>query len=254
MAFLSILSGGNYYLLASFAGMPHPLYLLPVPVSQTDQAGWISHRYQEVLRGTSLFFVEEVRTARRFISSLKLGISIDSLRFEVLNQDTGSDSLLAFSKMLGNEQAVLMSESGCPGVADPGAKLVSAAHGLGIQVIPFIGPSSLILALMASGLSGQHFCFHGYLPIEAKARSEKIKALERESAQRNQTQIFIETPYRNQVVWKAMLTDLRPETRLAFARDVTGSAEKIQQMSVAKWRQHADIEWDKLPTVFLFQA
>lgn len=235
--------------------MAAKLYLLPVPISENGSNDWIGLEYQALIRETRLYFVENVRTARRFVSSLKLGITIDLLQFEVLDKDSTSTEILHFGELLQSHgQAIVMSESGCPGVADPGSVLVAEAHRIGADILPIVGPSSILLALMGSGLTGQNFCFHGYLPIEGKERSLKIRQLETESSQRNQTQIFIETPYRNQNVWKALLSDLKPQTRLAFAKDLQGSHQKIVQKRVSDWKQGADIEWDKLPTIFLFQA
>lgn len=235
--------------------MPAKLFLLPVPISQNGSNDWIGADYHTLIKETTLYFVENVRTARRFISSLKLGIQIDSLRFEVLDKNTTETEIKNFGNLISTEnKAIVMSESGCPGVADPGSKLVGEAHRLGVEILPVVGPSSILLALMGSGLSGQNFCFHGYLPIESKERSQSIRQLETESQKRNQTQIFIETPYRNQNVWKALLSDLKPETRLAFARDLQGDDQKIVQKRVAAWRQTPDIEWNKSPTIFLFQA
>ncbi len=235
--------------------MAAKLYLLPVPISENGSNDWIGLEYQALIRETRLYFVENVRTARRFVSSLKLGITIDLLQFEVLDKDSTSTEILHFGELLQSHgQAIVMSESGCPGVADPGSVLVAEAHRIGADILPIVGPSSILLALMGSGLTGQNFCFHGYLPIVGKERSLKIRQLETESSQRNQTQIFIETPYRNQNVWKALLSDLKPQTRLAFAKDLQGSHQKIVQKRVSDWKQGADIEWDKLPTIFLFQA
>lgn len=242
------------YLVFSFAMMATTLHLCPLPISETGARGWIGPDYLEILKSTSLFFVEDIRTVRRFVSSLKAGISIDSIRFEVLNKDTTAQAIQAFGAMIENESAVVMSESGCPGIADPGSALVSEAHRRKIQVMPWVGPSSIFLALMGSGLSGQQFCFHGYLPVDADLRAQKIRQLEKESSQRHQTQIFIETPYRNQVLWNTLLKELKPDSKLAFARDISGSTEVIRQMPVSKWRQRAEIEWNKIPTVFLFLA
>lgn len=231
------------------------LNLLPIPISENQIGDWSGEQYRKVLKENQLYFVENIRTARRFISSLKAGISIDDLHFEVLNKETTASEIAEFGKLLeAKGSAVVLSESGCPGVADPGAQMVNEAHQLGIEVRPFVGPSSLLLALMASGLSGQQFCFHGYLPIDKTDRIKKIKQLEKESLTQNQTQIFIETPYRNSSLWESLLEVLGPETRLSFAQDLTGPSEQIRQMKVKKWRKMPVIQWDKHPTVFLFMA
>jgi 16S rRNA (cytidine1402-2'-O)-methyltransferase len=147
----------------------------------------------------------------------------------------------------------VLSESGCPGVADPGALAVAYAHQQGIRVVPLVGPSSLLLSLMASGLNGQHFAFHGYLPVDTAECRKALKALELESRQKNQTQVFIETPYRNNAVFSNLLKSLHDETRLCVAIDVTGKEESIQTMPVKLWKKVSK-SWPKLPAVFLFLA
>lgn len=231
------------------------LHLLPVPISDQSTQDWVGNTYRLLISETRLFFVENVRTARRWIASLKLGISIDNLEFIEVNKDTTPVQIQESVQALKRQgTAILMSESGCPGVADPGALLVAEIHRLGGLVIPWVGPSSILLALMASGFSGQQFAFHGYLPIEKKERSRKISQLEAESVRYAQTQIFIETPYRNAALWKALLEGLNGETHLCFAQDILGAHQKIQRKKVADWRKVLDFQWEKQPTVFLFQA
>lgn len=231
------------------------LHLLPVPISDLPNQDWVGIEYQQLLAETRLFFVENIRTARRWIASLKLGISIDNLEFIEVNKDTKQSQIQEFVQYLKKEgTAILMSESGCPGVADPGALLVAEVHRLGGFVYPRVGPSSILLALMSSGFSGQQFAFHGYLPIEKKERSKKISQLEAESARFGQTQIFIETPYRNAALWKALLEDLHGETHLCFAQDILGPHQNIQRKKVSDWRKMVDFQWEKYPAVFLFQA
>jgi 16S rRNA (cytidine1402-2'-O)-methyltransferase len=206
------------------------------------------------LKSISHFLAEDVRTARRYLSSLKIYDSIESIHFDVLNKDTKEAELQELMKPLltGNYMGVI-SESGCPGVADPGAMAVAYAHARNIQVIPLVGPSSILLALMASGLNGQKFAFHGYLPIDAKEAAKMIKELERESEQKNQTQLFIETPYRNNQVLGHLLNTLNPETMLSVARELTGTREVIQTKSVKDWKNQVPI-LQKEPVVFSFLA
>lgn len=206
------------------------------------------------LKSISHFLAEDVRTARRYLSSLKIYDSIESIHFDVLNKDTKEAELQELMKPLltGNYMGVI-SESGCPGVADPGAMAVAYAHARNIQVIPLVGPSSILLALMASGLNGQKFAFHGYLPIDAKEAAKMIKELERESEQKNQTQLFIETPYRNNQVLGHLLNSLNPETMLSVARELTGTREVIQTKSVKDWKNQVPI-LQKEPVVFSFLA
>lgn len=232
-----------------------PLFLLPVPVSDTKNHEWVGQQYIEVVKNSKLFFVENVRTARRWVASLKTGISIDQLQFEVVDKNTSSIEIKRLGKMMQDqENIVLMSEAGCPGIADPGAAMVEEAHQLGIPVVPLVGPSSIVLALMATGFSGQQFCFHGYLPIDKSQRIKKIKQLELESGQKTQAQIFIETPYRNAALWEAFLEALHPATDLAFAQDLLGPSQKIERKKVKDWKNGPERQWNKVPVVFLFQS
>jgi len=231
------------------------LFLLPLPISETENSDWIGASYKKILLETRLLFVENIRTARRFISSSKLGISIEDLQFEVLDKDTNVADIQKYIDLLiQNGNGLVMSESGCPGIADPGAKLVDACQKNGITVVPFVGPSSIILALMGAGLSGQCFAFNGYLPIDKKEREIQIKQLQKESFQKRQAQIFIETPYRNSSLWDTFLEVLNPETKLGFAIDILGNKQNIKQLKVLEWRRQPKIVWEKLPAVFLFQS
>ena len=231
------------------------VYLLPLPISETEKSDWIGMSYKVVLEDTKLFFVENVRTARRFIASLKLGIDIDQLRFELLDKTTTQSEIRDLIFLIKQTGSVgIMSESGCPGIADPGSVLIDNAHMEGFEIIPIVGPSSILLALMSSGLSGQCFSFNGYLPIQKKDRELQIRALEIESKKRNQAQIFIETPYRNAVLWESLLEILSKDTKLAYGFDLLGSSQKIMQRPVKEWRILPPIKWEKSPTIFLFQA
>jgi 16S rRNA (cytidine1402-2'-O)-methyltransferase len=200
------------------------------------------------------FLVEDLRNARRFLSSLKVFDSIEALHFQVLDKDTKREELASFfDPILQGSNIGIISEAGCPGVADPGALGVRFAHENNIHVVPLVGPSSLLLALMASGLNGQQFTFHGYLPIDPKDGSAAIRALEHESRQKNQTQIFIETPYRNNRLRQIFLANLRNDTLLSIAVDVTGKRENIKTWSVKEWKKEA-ADMPKLPAVFMFLA
>src|SRR5690606_9756832 len=197
---------------------------------------------------------EDVRTARRFLSSLKVYESVGPLSFERLDKDTAYDDLPAlFQPAFDGHPLGVLSESGCPGIADPGALAARFAHEHEIEVIPLVGPSSLLLALMASGLNGQHFAFHGYLPIHKAEVARVLPVLEKESRSRSQTQIFIETPYRNNGLCESLLKHLSPETRLCIAVDITGTGESIHTRTVADWRKSPPV-LPKLPAVFLFLA
>jgi 16S rRNA (cytidine1402-2'-O)-methyltransferase len=227
------------------------LFLIPNLIAEGTQQV-IPPSVLEALPSLQYFLAEDVRTARRFLSGLKIYERIESLQFEVLNKDTTQVGLVELMKpLLEGKNVGVISESGCPGVADPGALAVAYAHQHGIQVVPLVGPSSILLALMASGLNGQRFAFHGYLPIDAKEAVKTIKELEKESQQKKQTQLFIETPYRNNQVLDHLLNSLKNETQLSIALDVTGVHEFIQTKSVGQWKKNKPALL-KEPAVFSF--
>lgn len=232
------------------------LYLFPLPLSpEALQHEWMGGQMQILISEVRLIFAENERTARRFISSLKLGLNIPEYRIERLDKDTGAAEIKEYLLLLKDSgTALMMSEAGCPAVADPGAVLVDACHRANIPVHPLVGPSSILLALMASGLSGQAFAFHGYLPIDRKECANRIRQLELESAKGKCTQIIIETPYRNAAIWQSLLSTLNPETRLCYACDISGKSEEIRQKKVSEWNSVQPISWNKLPAVFLFLA
>jgi 16S rRNA (cytidine1402-2'-O)-methyltransferase len=230
------------------------LYLIPTVIADETQHAVIPAHVRNVLPSIQHFLAEDVRTARRYLSSLKIFESIETLHFQVLDKKTKETELKEFFKPVeeGYHLGVL-SESGCPGVADPGALAAKYAHEHDIRVVPLVGPSSLLLSLMASGLNGQRFSFHGYLPIDGKDRVQAIRELENESKQKNQTQLFIETPYRNQAVFNDLIKTLSPDTKLCVAYDITGNRELIQMKSVTEWRKQV-LTLDKIPCVFLLLA
>lgn len=204
----------------------------------------------DVLKDIKVFFVENIKTTRRFISSLKLGIEIDDLIFFEINQDSKFDEIFSIIYPL-NVNAGIISEAGCSGIADPGALIIEVAHQLHWKVEPLVGPSSILLALMASGFNGQSFAFHGYLPIKELEREKKIKFLEREAASKKQTQIFMETPYRNNQILSSLLKNLSPSTRLCIASDITSEQEFIKTKSIQSWRSGPLPDINKKPTIFL---
>ena len=230
------------------------LYLIPNTIADDTQNAVIGPHVRDKLPGITHFLAEDIRTARRFLSSLKIYDSIESLHFEILNKDTSPLELKDLFKPIYNGLHVgVLSESGCPGVADPGALAVKFAHENNIKVIPLVGPSSILLALMASGLNGQRFAFHGYLPIDAKESARTVRELEKESRQKSQTQIFIETPYRTNALFQLLLRTLSEETLLCIASNITGESEDIETYPVKRWKTFGK-EWPKAPTVFLFLA
>jgi 16S rRNA (cytidine1402-2'-O)-methyltransferase len=224
------------------------LYLIPNTIAD-GAIETIPPQVLSVLPTVKIFLAENIRTARRFLSSLKIYNSIEDLTFHVLDKDTVDVAPLMSS--ISKDNIGVISESGCPGVADPGALAVAYAHANNIRVVPLVGPSSLLMALMASGLGGQQFAFHGYLPIDSKLAVEQLRILEKESKKKSQTQIFIETPYRNNQIFELLLKTLQKTTFLTVAIDITGKQENIKTQTIAKW-QSIKTTWPKEPAVFLF--
>lgn len=227
------------------------LYLIPVPLSQGDPANVLPARNLEVVRHIRHFVVENVRSARRFLRLVSRDIVIDDLTFTELSEHTPAGEAGAMLAPLeAGEPIGVISEAGCPAVADPGADIVAEAQRRGLRVVPLVGPSSILMALMGSGFNGQSFAFQGYLPIEPRARANVFREMEKAVRNRRQTQIFIETPYRNNKLIEEMCRVLPPDMLLCVASDITGGRESILTMSIAKWRSRS---WDyaKTPTIFL---
>ncbi len=227
------------------------VFLIPTSIAENaiDQSLPVS--VKETVNKLSYFLVENVRTARRFLSSLRIERPISELHFEELNKRTTEAELSTFfAPVIKGSDVGIMSEAGCPGVADPGALAVNFAHNHHIQVIPLVGPSSFLLALMASGFNGQSFVFHGYLPIDKGERSKAIKQLERNAQEQQQTQIFMETPYRNNQLLEAILRSCRNNTKLCVAKGLTGPDEFIKTMLIQDWKKNKP-DLHKVPTVFL---
>lgn len=234
---------------------PGRLLLLPTSLGAEQGCSYLPETVLETARGLSHFVVENAKSARAELKRMGHPVSPRELSIEVLPEKPSTSDLERLAApMLGGHDLGLMSEAGCPAVADPGALLVRHAHQRGIVVQPLVGPSSLMLALMASGLNGQQFAFHGYLPAREPERSERIAALEKESSRLRQTEIFIEAPYRNQALFSALLARLRPETRLCLASDLTLPSESIHTREVAAWRRRPAPDLDRRPTVFLLLA
>jgi len=235
--------------------MSGTLYLIPCPLGDTLAEQVLPVHTIETARRIRHFVVEHPKTARQFLSALKPECPVQSLHFAELNEHTPPDALSALlGPLLAGEDVGIISEAGCPGVADPGADLVNLAHKSGIRVVPLVGPSSLLLALMGSGLNGQRFAFHGYLPVAEPERSQRIGQLEAESAKRQQTQLFIETPYRNEKLFQALLTKCRPDTELCIASNLTIADELIETRTIAQWRSRPAPALHKRPTLFLLLA
>ncbi len=230
------------------------IYLIPSVISPNTANQVLPAQVLEVVKNTKLFLAETIRESRRFISSLKLGIDISSLQFEKVDKDTQETETEKYlTAALHGKNIGVLSDAGCPGVADPGAQVVRIAHKLGLKVVPLIGPSSLLLALMASGMNGQSFAFNGYLPIDAKDAAQKIKQFEKIAKSQHQTQLFIETPYRSDRTFDLLLKNLNAHTLLCVAKDITGSKEYIKTMRISQWL-NKKIVLGKEPAVFLFFA
>ncbi len=236
--------------------MPGTLYLIPCPISETDPLLTVPARTLEVARSLDLFLVEAARTARATLRSMGHPKPIAELAIEEIGHDPAPERIDAWlAPVLEDRSAGILSESGCPGVADPGAQIAARAHELGLRVVPLAGPSSILLTLMASGLDGQRFRFLGYLPIHEDERREAIRAAESRS-RASETQLMIETPYRNTSLLAGLLETLSPATRLTVAWDVTGPNERIRTLTVQKWRALSEEarELPKLPCVFALLA
>lgn len=226
------------------------LFLIPTVISPNTENDVITSQVREAISMIDFFLVENVRTARRFISSLKLGVEIEALHFEVLDKNTDSEKVSKWLQKAENGQYIgVMSESGCPGIADPGAIAVSIAHQKDIQVVPLSGPSSIFMALMASGFSGQSFVFHGYLPIDKAERERKIRSMEKTAITEGQTQIFMDTPYRNQKLFEHLLKVCSQQTRISIAKDISGNSELIKTFSVKEWKKQK-VDLHKIPVIF----
>ncbi|MGC9150956.1 MAG: SAM-dependent methyltransferase [Microbacter sp.] len=234
--------------------MPGILYLIPVPLGESESTKLFPPYNETLIKTLSHFIVEDVRSARRFLKRMDAKININELTFLTLNEQTRAQEIPALIQPLLQGISVgLLSEAGCPAVADPGSAAVDLAQKAGIQVVPLIGPSSILLSLMASGLNGQNFAFVGYLPIENAARIKMLKALEKRSSVENQTQIFIETPYRNDKMMNELLQHLSPNTRLCVASEVSLPNESIQTKTIAEWKREIP-NLNKKPVVFLISG
>lgn len=230
------------------------LYLIPSPLGDNEPKEVIPETVLESLGNFRTFVVEETRTVRRYLSRAGLKGRIDGLEFHELNEHTSEEEVEGYLGLFedGNDVA-LISEAGLPAVADPGAQLVALAHRHGIEVIPAVGPSSLMLALMASGLNGQSFAFCGYLPAKTEDRRNRLKTIEKLSASQRQTQIFIETPYRNDAMLQDILAVCRAETRLCIAVNITMPDSCIKTKTVGEWKR-TGMTIGKRPCVFLILA
>lgn len=231
--------------------MDTALYLLPVTLGDTPVDAALPARNCAIIPHIRHFIVEDVRSARRFLKKVDPSIDIDSLTFYPLNKHTSAEALSGYLKPLEEGQSMgVISEAGCPAVADPGADVVAIAQRKGLKVVPLVGPSSIILSVMGSGFNGQSFAFHGYLPIEAGERAKALKQLEQRIYSEDQTQLFIETPYRNHKMLEDILKTCRPQTRLCIAANLTCEGEYIRTRSIKDWKGKLP-DLNKIPCIFL---
>lgn len=235
--------------------MTGTLFLIPVPLGPTPPIESLPTNVLATIRPLTHFVVEQAKTARAFLKAAGTDTPLQELQLEELNEHTKADALdrLLAPLRAGNDVG-LLSEAGCPAVADPGADLVALAQKEGIRIAPLIGPSSLLLALMASGLNGQRFAFQGYLPAKDGERSKALQDLESESRKRKQTQLFIETPYRNRAMYDSILQACQPTTRLSVATDLTLPGESVVTRTIQQWKKQTPPEIERRPTVFLLLA
>ena len=234
--------------------MSGTLYLIPCPISEDTLPYDVTPEgNRNVITSLDYFIVENLRSARRFLSKAGLSGHIDELEFDELSEHTTSprDIERMVAKIKAGRSAGVISEAGVPAVADPGQLVVEACHRAGIRVIPLVGPSSIIMAVMASGLSGQSFAFNGYLPVKPPERQRALRALERRARTEHQSQICIEAPYRNRQLLEAIVASCAPDTRVTVAIDITAESERIETRTVAEWRRSMPDDLHKRPAIFI---
>ena len=218
--------------------MPPALYLIPVTLGETPVEQVLPSYNREVIMGIRHFVVESIRSARRFLRQTDREFPIDDCTFYEMGKHADEKRFSQYLQPLREGMSMgVISEAGCPAVADPGADIVRIAQREGLRVVPLVGPSSMIMAVMASGLNGQSFAFNGYLPVEPADRAKRLKALESRAWTEGQTQLFIETPYRNRKMFESLLTTLRPQTRLCIAAGITTRDEYIRTLHVSEWKR-----------------
>jgi len=231
--------------------MDTALYLLPVTLGDTELNTVLPAYNIEIIQGIKHFIVEDVRSARRFLKKVDREFDIDSLSFYPLNKHTSAEDISGYLEpLLAGQSMGVISEAGCPAVADPGADVVAIAQRKNLKVVPLVGPSSIILSVMGSGFNGQSFAFHGYLPIEPGERVKRIKQLEQRIYSESQTQLFIETPYRNHKMVDDLLQNCRPQTKLCIAANLTCEGEYIKTRAISEWKGKVP-DLSKIPCIFL---
>lgn len=232
--------------------METALYLIPVTLGDTEISQVLPSYNAVVIKEIRHFIVEEIRTARRFLRKVDRDFPIDDCTFFEMGKHATPELFARYLIPLQEGHPVgVISEAGCPAVADPGADIVAIAQRKGLRVIPLVGPSSMIMSVMASGLNGQSFAFNGYLPVDDAERSKRLKTLETRAVNERQTQLFIETPYRNRKMFETFLRTLRPQTRMCIAAGITTSAEWIHTHTIAEWKKKTLPDLSKVPAIFL---
>ncbi len=232
--------------------MPAALYLIPVTLGDTLVEQVLPSYNREVIMGIRHFIVENIRSARRFLRQTDREFPIDDSTFYEMGKHADEKLFSRYLQPLREGMPIgVISEAGCPAVADPGADIVSIAQREGLPVVPLVGPNSMIMAVMSSGLGGQSFAFNGYLPVEPSDRAKRLKALETRAWTEGQTQLFIETPYRNRKMFQSLLTTLRPQTRLCIAAGITTANEYIRTLHVSEWKKIKLPDLSKTPAIFL---
>jgi len=226
------------------------LFLIPATIGNAAVSDVLPANFAQYVNALKTFIVEDLRTARRFLRSAGYAQNFDEVTFFLLNKHTNNRDIEKYLNTISNGSIGLLSEAGVPCVADPGAAIVALAHRKNIPVVPLVGPSSILLALMASGMNGQNFCFNGYLPIDRKDRERRLKELEQQAIQKNQTQIFIETPFRNNHLFESILTVCNPSTIVGIAVNITQSDALHQTKTVAEWKKQT-LDLHKQNCVFL---
>ena len=228
------------------------LYLIPVTLGETPHENVLPSFNAQVVREIRHFIVEEIRTARRFLRRMDREFPIDDCTFFEMGKHADNSRFAEYLAPLAKGNSVgVISEAGCPAVADPGANIVSIAQRRGIKVVPLVGPCSMIMAVMASGLGGQSFAFNGYLPVQDADRAKRIKQLESRAWSEGQTQLFIETPYRNRKMFDTLCANLRPDTRMCIAAGITTPDEWIHTRTIREWKQTSLPDLGKIPAIFL---
>ena len=235
--------------------MSGALHLIPVGLGEAAPESWLPADVRALAGRLDTYIAENAKTARAFLKQIGTLAPLQEITIHTLSDRVDAQQIKDWLQAVKQGKEIgLVSEAGCPAVADPGAKVVAAAHAMGLTVRPWVGPSSILLGLMASGLDGQRFSFHGYAPVDPAERAKQLRSWEQDSARHNQTQLLIETPYRNAAMFATLLASLRGNTRLCIARALTTQDELVRTCTISDWQKLPPPDLDKKPTLFLFLA